>query len=91
MSEVGVAWLLWIVVLGGGGFALGSFIVFTMPARFIMRFAGAVLVFVALVLAIGLNVVGLIPALFGLLNVFLLPVLTAIGLRYLWSDSKRKN
>jgi len=88
MREVGVAWLLWILVLGGSGFALGSLVVFTMPAPIILRLVATGLVLAALVLAVGLNVVGLIPSLFGLFGVFLMPVLAAIGLRRLWSGAK---
>ena len=85
----GVAWLLWILVLGGGGFALGSLVVFTMSASVTLRLVAAGLVLAALVFAVGLNVIGLIPSSFGLLGVFLMPVLAAIGLRHLWSGTKK--
>ena len=88
MREVGVAWLLWILVLGGSGFAIGSLVVFTMPVSVILRLVAAGLVLAALVLAVGLNVVGLMPSLFGLFGVFLMPVLAALGLRRLWSGAK---
>ena len=91
MREVGVAWLLWILVLGGSGFALGSLVVFTMPAPVILRLVAAGLVLAALVLAVGLNIVGLIPSLFGLFGVFLMPVLAALGLRRLWSGAKEQH
>jgi hypothetical protein len=88
MREVGVAWLLWMLVLGGSGCALGFLAVLTMPAPAVSRVAAAGLVFAACVLAIGLSVVGLMPALFGLLGVFLMPVLAALGLRRRWSGAK---
>ena len=88
MREIGVSWLLWIVVLGGGGFALGALVVFTMAARFRVRLFAAGLVLAALLFAVGLNVVGLAPPWFGLYGVFLIPVATAIGLRRLWSGAK---
>jgi hypothetical protein len=45
--------------------------------------------FAAVVFAVGLNVTGLIRPSFSLPGVFLMPVLAAIGLRYLWSGSKK--
>lgn len=88
MREVGVAWLLWVLVLGGGGCALGSLVVFTMPAPFSSRLVAAGLVFAACFLAVGLNVVGLLPPLFTLPGIFVLPVLAAIGLRRRWTSGK---
>ena len=83
----GAAWLLWIFTLGGSGFALGFLVVFTMSAPVTSRLAAAGLVLSAVVFATGLNVIGLIRPSFGLLGVFLMPVLAAICLRYLWADS----
>ena len=85
---MGEAWLLWMLVLGGGGFALGSLIAFTMSATVAWRLVAAGLVLAAVVFAVGLNVTGLIRPSFSLPGVFLMPVLAAIGLRYLWSGSK---
>ena len=85
----GAAWLLWILTLGGSGFALGSLVVFTMSAPVTSRLVAAGLVLSAVVFATGLNVIGLIRPSLGLLGVFLMPVLTAIGLRYLWSGTKK--
>jgi hypothetical protein len=85
----GAAWLLWILALGCGGFGLGCLLVFTMSAPVALRLVAAGLVLAALVFAVGLNVIGLIPSLFGLLGVFLIPVLVAIGLRHLWSGTKK--
>ena len=85
----GVAWLLWILALGGSGFALGSLVVFTMSAPVTLRLVAAGLVLAAVVFAVGLNVIGLIRPSFGLLGVFLMPVLAAIGLRYFCSSTKK--
>jgi len=85
----GAAWLLWIFTLGGSGFALGFLVVFTMSAPVTSRLAAAGLVLSAVVFATGLNVIGLIRPSFGLLGVFLMPVLAATGLRYLWSGTKK--
>ncbi len=86
---MGEAWLLWILLLGGSGFALGSLVVFTMSATVILRLFAAGLVLAAVVFAVGLNVTGLIRPSFSLPGVFMMPVLAAIGLRYLWSNSKK--
>ncbi len=86
---MGEVWLLWIIVLGGSGVALGALCVFTMSATVLLRFAAAGLVLAAVVFAVGLNVTGLVRPSFSLPFVFLMPVLAAIGLRHLWSGSKR--
>lgn len=88
---MGEAWLLWVLVLGGSGFALGSLVVLTMSAPVILRLVAAGLVLAALVFAVGLNVVGLIPPFFGLFGVFLMPVLAALGLRRRWSGAKGRH
>ena len=86
---MGEAWLLWMLVLGGSGLALGFLVVFTMSATVLLRLVAAGLVLAAVVFAVGLNVTGLIRPSFSLPGVFLMPVLAAIGLRYLWSGSKK--
>ena len=86
---MGEAWLLWILVLGGSGVALGSLVVFTMSATVTLRLVAAALVLAACVFVVGLNVTGLIRPSFSLPGVFLMPVLAALGLRRLWSGSKK--
>lgn len=81
MGEAGVAVLLWMLALGVSGCALGCLVVFTMSAPFVSRLFAAGLVFAACFLAVGIVVVGLLPALFALPGIFLLPVLAAFGLR----------
>ena len=88
MREAGVAVLLWMLALGVSGCALGCLVVFTMPAPFRSRLIAAGLVFAACLLAIGINFVGLVPALFSFPGIFLLPVLAAIGLRRRWTSGK---
>lgn len=85
----GVAWLLWILVLGGSGLALGSVVVFTMSAPSSLRLVAAASLVAAVFIATGLNVVGLIRPVYGLPGVFLAPLLVAIGLRRLWSGTRR--
>jgi hypothetical protein len=51
MGDVGAAWWLWMVVLGGSGFVLGSLVLFAMPAPVIPRLVAVGLVLAALVLA----------------------------------------
>ena len=86
---MGEAWLLWILALGGSGFAIGSLVVFTMSAPVTLRLVAAGFVLAAVVFAVGLNVIGPIRPSFGLLSLVLMPVLVAIGLRYLWSGTKK--
>lgn len=88
MGEAGAAVLLWMLVLGVGGCALGCLVVFTMPAPFGSRLIAAGMVFGACILAIGINFVGLVPAWFSFPGIFLLPVLAAIGLRRRWTSGK---
>lgn len=85
----GGAWLMWMLALGGSGFAVGSLVVFTMPASFTVRVVADAVVLAAVVLALGLQVIGLAGPLLGFTGAFLLPVLTAIGLRYVWSSSRK--
>ena len=80
----GVAWLLWTLVLGGSGFALGSIVVFTASAPLGMRVVAAASMVTAFFIAVGLNVVGLLPPVYSLPGVFL-----AIGLRSHWSRAGR--
>jgi len=72
-------------VLGFGGFAIGSIVVLTMPASVIRRLIGDAVVFLAAVIGVGLVIVGVVRPLVGLMGALLLPVLTSIGLRYVWS------
>jgi hypothetical protein len=91
MGEVGAAWLAWMLLLGGSGFAIGSLVVLTMPAPVPVRLGAAGLVFATLVLAVGLNVVGLLPAFVTLYGVFLIPVLAGVGLRRHFKRHSRSN
>ena len=50
----GVAWLLWILVLGARGFALGSIVVFTASAPMSMRVVAAASMVAAFFIAVGL-------------------------------------
>jgi hypothetical protein len=85
----GVAWLLWTLVLGGSGFALGSIVVFTASAPLGMRVVAAASMVTAFFIAVGLNVVGLLPPVYSLPGVFLAPLVVAIGLRSHWSRAGR--
>ena len=85
----GVAWLLWTLVLGGSGFALGSIVVFTASAPLGMRVVAAASMVTVFFIAVGLNVVGLLPPVYSLPGVFLAPLLVAFGLRRLWSGTRR--
>ncbi|MBK6806608.1 MAG: hypothetical protein IPG84_18060 [Betaproteobacteria bacterium] len=85
----GVAWLLWILVLGASGFALGSIVVFTASAPMSMRVVAAASMVAAFFIAVGLNVVGLLSPAYSLPGVFLAPLVVAIGLRSHWSRAGR--
>ncbi len=87
---MGEAWLLLILVLGGTGLVLGSLVVFTISVPLILRLVAGASMIAALVIAIGLNVVGLIRPGFSLPGVFVAPLLVAIGLRHLWSRTRTK-
>lgn len=90
MVGLGEAWLMLILVLGGTGFVLGSLVVFTISIPLTLRLAAGASMIAALVIVIGLHVVGLIGPRFSSLGVFLAPLLVAIGLRHLWSRTRRK-
>ena len=85
----GVAWLLWILVLGGSGLALGSIVMFAASAPTSMRVVAAASMVAAFFIAVGLNVVGLLPPVYRLPGVFLAPLVVAIGLRSHWSRAGR--
>jgi hypothetical protein len=72
-------------VLGCCGLVIGSIVVWTMPASVIRRLVANAVVFLAAVIGVGLVIVGVVGPLFGLVGSLLLPVLTSIGLRRVWS------
>jgi hypothetical protein len=73
------------LILGLAGFAIGTIVVLTMPAPAMQRFIADTVVFLAAVIGVGLVIVGVVRPLTGLSGAFLIPVLTSIGLRYVWS------
>lgn len=72
-------------VLGFFGFAVGSFVVLTMRASVSRRLIADALVFLAAIIGVGLVIVGVVRPFAGLAGAFLLPALTSIGLRHLWT------
>jgi len=75
---------LWLFGLGCLGFAVGSIVVLTMPALVASRLLACAVVLLAAAFATILVIVGVVPPLLGLIGSVLMPVLTAIGLRYRW-------
>lgn len=72
-------------LLGFAGFAIGSFVVLTMRASAIRRLMADAVVLLAAVIGVGLVIVGVVGPLLGLAGAFLIPVLTSVGLRHLWT------
>lgn len=74
--------LIYPLILGLAGFAIGAFLVFTMPASAARRFIAAAAVLLAAILGIGVVIIGAVRPLGGFAGALLVPVLTAIGLRF---------
>jgi len=90
VASLGEVVLLWLLGLGCSGFVIGSLVVLTMPAPAALRLVAGVVVFMASVIGVGLVLIGVLRPPFWFFAIpLLVPVLTALGVRYIWSRGRK--